>query len=79
MSELEDLGDIADACALGTELHAQPIYGAHRPARSRCGSPDHMRGQNLRVYRKGNKIRTVCKLCDKLRRRSDIGSLETQG
>jgi hypothetical protein len=73
MSELDDLGEIADASAFGTG-GALSKFGVCRGGRNRaarCGSPDHMKGDNIRVYRKGKngKLRTVCKLCDAARRK----------
>lgn len=73
MSELDDLGDIADASTFGVGGTLSK-FGACRGGRhrnARCGSPDHMKGDNIRVYRKGKngKLRTVCKLCDAVRRK----------
>lgn len=82
MSALDDLGDIADQCAYGTSQGglAQRNIGK-KPATMRCGSPDHMKGENIRVYRrsKNGKLRTVCRLCDRLRRgggKARYGALE---
>lgn len=71
MTELEELAEIGDQLTFGTGR--MPVgHHFHRPAQSpRCGSPDHMKGPNVRVYRKGRngKLRTVCRLCDALRRK----------
>lgn len=80
MSDIEDLGDIADQCAYGTGQGglAQRCIGK-KPQLKRCGSPDHMKGENIRVFRKGKngKWRTACKLCEAARRsKPAYGALE---
>jgi hypothetical protein len=70
MSELDELGEIALQNAFGYSAGANRSgIPGRKPRQVACGSPDHMQGENIRVYRQKNKIRTVCKLCDKARRR----------
>lgn len=69
MSDLDDLGDIADQCHFGGgQLVGRQV--ALRPRPPMCNSPDHMAPGNVRLYRKGRngKFRTVCKLCDAVRK-----------
>jgi hypothetical protein len=77
MSELDDLADIADQNAFWRGNGNHIPRGGRKPSVV-CGSPDHMKGENVRVYRKGKngKIRTVCKLCDKVRKRGPRYSAE---
>lgn len=78
MSDLDDLGDIADQTAFGRgrSRHGAPSRG-HRPHLARCNSPDHMKGENIRIYAvKGKKTRAVCKLCDKARKQKTTYSAQ---
>lgn len=70
MSDLEDLGEIAEQTAFGTGRMPKGHH-SHRPAaRPRCGSPDHLEGKNIRISRKKNgRVRLLCRLCDRERRR----------
>lgn len=70
MSVLEDLAEIAEQSAFGRgQGNLTPRGGCRPAAHGRCGSPDHMKGANIRIYAvKGKKTRTVCKLCDKARK-----------
>jgi hypothetical protein len=76
MSELDDLADIADQNAFGRGNGNYIPRGGRKPSVA-CGSPEHMKGENIRAYKGRNgKIRTVCKLCDKARRRGPGYSAE---
>jgi hypothetical protein len=71
MSEIDDLGEIADQCAMSASGLSLGVFKqGHRPRQIRCGSPAHMSGENVRIYRAGKngKLRTICKLCDKARK-----------
>lgn len=63
MSEIDDLGDIADQCSLSTSgLGLLAKHNRKKPHMARCGSPEHMKGPNVRVqHRKGHKIEAACK------------------
>lgn len=72
MSDIDDLGEIADQCAVSTTGAGLVRRPGQKPSHIRCGSPDHMKPGFTRLYRAkpGGKFRTVCKLCDKARRQS---------
>ncbi len=71
MSDLDDLGDIADQLSFGTGRGGlSPRNIGRRPHIAVCNSPDHMKGSNVRLFRKraGGKFHRACKLCEQLRR-----------
>lgn len=80
MTELEELGEIADQCAIGRELSLRNPARGGRPFLPRCGSPDHMQPPNIRRYTDGKgRKRTVCTLCDKARRKAKHPTYNLQG
>jgi len=78
VTDLEELGEIADQMAVGHSGLSMKHIGK-RPAMRCCGSPDHMKGANVRTFRNTatGKVRRSCRLCEQLRRRSR--SHQTEG
>jgi len=73
MSELDDLGDIADqmsASVHGFRMGLSPARGPGRTPQVACGSDQHMKPPNIRFYKDpSGRRRNTCKLCDKVRGR----------
>jgi hypothetical protein len=69
MSELDELGDIADQCAISVHGLAGQHTGK-KPFQVPCASQDHLKPPNIRFYcdAKGRK-RYVCTLCEKVRKK----------
>ena len=70
MSDLDDLGDIADQMHFGTSRDGLSHKNVGAPPQVPCGSVMHLKPPNIRAYTdaKGRK-RYICRLCDKARRR----------
>ena len=69
MSELDDLGEIADQCAISSHGLSAHHLG-RKPFQVPCASQDHLKPPNIRFYTDSRgRRRYTCKLCDRVRRR----------
>lgn len=68
MSDLDDLADIADACAFGTHSLSRTGVTGKKAFAETCGNGHPWTPETTR-YRKGTKTRVrICRICDKINR-----------
>lgn len=70
MSEIDDLGEIADQCAISVHGAGARLTGK-KPFQVPCASQDHLKPPHIRFYtdRRGRR-RYVCRLCEKVRKKA---------
>lgn len=69
-TDLEELGDIADQCAISVHGLSPLRHVGKKPFLVPCASQDHLKPPNIRFYTDSRgRRRYTCRLCDKARRR----------